>query len=560
MSLHNSQPKKIKPLHTPQVVVIQNSHTYQDFLIQRPKNAVAFKFSWQDTYCESLRAPEKKAQAKLLEALKLLKSLKEVDLTDFRAHEFGLSRALSESIFQKIAKVKSLSVMRYTYFPHKKTVVTAKWLKYFAGLQDLNYGLSADVYFPADEEEGGETEFNDPLQHLKYCPKVQALNLDIFREGCSSDSISLKFGYFPTSIKHLYFISSFDHDQLNLPLEKLQQLQSVNIDPSPDPWSHYMTALSNLLHLENFDLTFQPDFPSGFLDTWRKLTAKKQLKRLHLSLGFHFPTTQEIFDALKDCQLTHLDLIIHTSNLNLLPTISQCLANQPQLQSLKLQISGSLILKEAPGFPELCSQILNLEALRHLQLSFDSSEKGPDFISSFQRIFAKPIKIETLSLSCLQADPSVMLQELISALKSSGSSLQRLRVDLPRLLKQNSLIEIFPSLENIKELKLSELNINDKIALRNLLEAVKSFKGLTELEIGRIGGTLTQSEYTDGIERILKKRGLRKFVCKTGKHMTVKKLKIDVKDILRKNPFLQDVRIFQRAFEENLRGEIYTWI
>ncbi len=71
-----------------------------------------------------------------------------------------------------------------------------------------------------------------------------------------------------------------------------------------------------------------------------------------------------------------------------------------------------------------------------------------------------------------------------------------------------------------------------------------------------------KAEYIDGIERILKKRGLRKFVCKTEKYITDDNIKIDGKGIVRKNPFLEDAKMFDGFYGlgGNLNHDIYTWI
>ncbi len=298
---HQSPPNKIKPLNTPKSVPLQSLSTYQDFQIKRPKNTTAFNFSWRYDYSKYTHGIGIKMQFKLLKALKHRKCLKKADLTSFQMNELRLNHTVSESIYKKIAKVKNLSVMRIVYFDHEKDYFTDKWLRHFTLLENLNYGLIVDANFDPDENFICK-KFNDPLGHLKYCPKVQSLSLDIAGASCYFDQVFIKFGCFPTSLKHLSIKSSLNLHELNLPLQKLQKIQSLSVSLFAEHLIHYMNVLSALPLLENLNLViYSPgdsmnlELAHEFLAIWKIITAKKRLKRLHLALGSNFPTFQEVF-------------------------------------------------------------------------------------------------------------------------------------------------------------------------------------------------------------------------------------------------------------------------
>ena len=169
-----SNMSRIKPLLNHQVLISSLS-TYQDFLIKRPKSALTFKFSAQESEFRRSKNKFSQVQAKLLKALEFAKPLRKVDLkrTELQKDRFRKNKLLL--ILKKISKVKVLSVVRILREGEQENVIE-KSLRHFKDIQHLSYKSMLPVRYGREvDAEDCDCEF--PFKNLRYCLKLQKLLL-----------------------------------------------------------------------------------------------------------------------------------------------------------------------------------------------------------------------------------------------------------------------------------------------------------------------------------------------------------------------------------------------
>jgi len=554
-------------------ISIKNSHTYQDFLRRRPKHAFTFQFIMIRIPERFHHTDERRVQLKLLRALKILKPVTKADLGQLEILDSYSWRTTLPSAWKKIFRVKSLVLVR----PQNNS--KEKYFRYFVRLQDLSYQLDGFLFdFFADTRRN--MLFQNPLECLKYCPKVQSLEVsDYSHEGELTKTSTESTHYLKALESFAFTASRWDEKQAHLPIKFSKNLKSISLFlwnlNSQQLRTQIMTDLSTLPNLQEFGLMTGMDVNSAFITACKKI-QKGILKKLTLQLDSKKPQNlTKTLGAFNDCKLTSFSLKISIQQAQVPKSISEFIRSMDQLEALELNIIKTDLFSQRDDFVEICKQINKLQALHSLKLNFSTEEEVPkssrisNFIPSLCDLFRKPIKIKTLRLECNQLDPSEALQSVISLLENSASSLANLNMNFGTFSctkkTYRSILKLMENLSNIQVLEIPSLEFNDSNAtfLDEIVEAVYALKYLRVFSIGDIKKTVARSTLCRVAKTISSKRGLRKFSCGVNTSIGDDFRKdidmINMKSIIEKNPYFEFLDFSNTIHNISFSLKVFNW-
>jgi len=569
----------IKPLFS-RHITLHNLSNFQDLIKRRSKATLSFKFTCLQKENSSDPIDDNITQRRVFKALKFLKVIKKADFSRLETHVHRISPLRTLAIFKRLSRVKSILVF------HKRTYVNAhnnfseKWLRYLPALRHLDYWLCAQ-YVLTDEQleetrRRGPKEVKHPLRDLKYCPKIQSLELKMRGYTWPFLKSVYNFKQYPPKLKFLSIrpgLSLPGHLKFSFEcLKNIQSLQFYSNELVPRDFTvQYFNALPNFVNLQELDLKFIqqyiPEIPTAF----RKISERGTLKKLSLqSVDNDYPFKGAL-EALKDCQLTHLSLFLNTPTEKMFKPIAEFFKDKSELECLQvyIQVSGQKYFTSPDVFEEICKEINKLPALRKLTLHFQTdatspcktSGVGPTLVSYLQPTFTKTIKLEVLSLTCYEIGCSKEFQSLMTTLQGSTSSLLKLEVHFGSLYSSDpqvsdGVISFIQSLENIRVLKFPDLEIRSQKFLRAFAKAVQKLKYLRILDAGHIKGSIKNwAVVLDAIEAIATKRGLEEFNCKIPRYLKMSldptAPRIDKTKVMKINPAFQRTRTVQCLFNDD---------
>jgi len=572
---------KVKPL-LPQTIHIKSLYTYNSYLVKRPKHTRTFKFSKQSNLLEDDRENQTKSELKLQNALSHLKSVKKVDLSRFQVKGENLNQNRFQACLkQNISKASSLLFTRHQYYEQLGINFAEKPLKHLAKLRNLVYELTAAGLSEHISSPKGLCN-QDPLRYLRYCPKIESLQIGTFTRESGFSKIFSRFRSYPTSLKRLSikFPRVQEEQGFVLHLERFLKLKSIyfKFDASlyDYSWTWKIDGLPQLSWLEDIRLECDRKAIPEIYSLPTKIKERKMLKKLCLIVPGQCLDDKDVLKALPDFdQLTHFELNVFLREEKRLEIVSECLESMKQLQDLSLTIRKYGDFQSSGPLGIICQKIQNLQALRHLDLSFSSQsdlKEIPNLI-----VHCKPVKLETLSLIYPQQNPTQSLLDLAVTLKDSLTSLRKLRISFgsfsPDQQSHQSILQFISSLSNLQVLEMIGLDIEGDNFLFQLAKALSSLKSLEELTLGDIKEQVTPSTYEDALQVILSKRGLRRFECQTcGSVLQSCGLlvglwifdegdpcRIDMEVIERKNPFIESIQLSDDLFALDLLKGIAKW-
>jgi len=572
---------QIKPL-LPHTIHIKSLFTFNCYLVKRPKHTTTFKFSRQGDLIGDEKENRIKSELKLQKTLHLLKSVKKVDLSRLQVKGINLNQNRFQSCFKhSVSKASTLYWTRYQLYNQLGANFAEKPLKHLSKLHNLVYYMTSEGLPGWIESYKGPCT-KDPLRYLRYCPKIESLNLGS-RDGSSQMFSGLH--TYSTLLKRLALKLPNKEEERGFAfrLENFLKLESLYFkfdgNLNEDYWAWNLEGLSYLENLQEVNLEFNIDFFPEVHPMLRKMAERKTMKKVRFifpdSVLADAPIDREIMKAFQGFdQLTHFELSILIPDDNVLKTLSESLENMKHLQDLRLTISKPLGFGSFGNLKALCQKIQNLQSLRHLHLSFlpiRAETEIPNFI-----LERKPMKkLETLSLAYSQVNPTQSLIDLAAALKDSSTSLRNLKVFFgscsPDQKGQRLILENLSSLSHLQVLEMLGLEVEDDNFLTQIGQAISKLKYLREFALGDVREGVTASVYEDALEAILSKRGLRKFKCQTcdsliescgltislfGESTTCR---VNMRRIERKNPFIEIIQISHHVLRMDLLKEIAYW-
>jgi len=568
-----TQNPRIKPLlnHS---FCIKNMPRYHSFLIKRPKTTLSLKFLQDVNTWFSSRRSDRKIQTKLHKALKLLKAIKKLDLSEYQAQDKSISQAKLLSIFKRVSKAKVISMIKVRDLDHLEKGFTETWLRYLPHILHLSWGLRF-LDPQLNVQDFVHRQSPDPLRYLKYCPKIKSLKVN---QSISSEVFlqqALQFKRYPSSLRRLDVKARLRAELLNLSFKHFQGLKSLafTADYSWTPFSTFqiMDTLSRMENLQEIDFQFLRSLPLEIDMIFEKIFQRGILKKIQLEFDSEISNSQKIFQALKTCPLTHFSLRVPSMNDKMLGSISNFLEDMDLLETLKLSI-GELCYSPPPE--PINKKISKLQNLRHLELSFKSQWRGNSYREINHFIPNLPINLETFHFECTQIDSTKAFDRLITLLEGSYDSLQKLTIILeshsPFEESRQKILAFLRKLQNIQELRLPCLKIASLKFTNDIARVVQALKYLCTFQIGKILNQLQMVEFLPVLRMILKKIGLREFYCFTEPNF-LKEVGIlrgdrgfgsimNGKEILKVNPYLERVDFSLIGYNANLLfEEIQNW-
>jgi len=178
----------------------------------------------------------------------------------------------------------------------------------------------------------------------------------------------------------------------------------------------------------------------------------------------------------------------------------------------------------------------------------------PELDLSFKNLFSKKVPVKKFKIALNQFRFSHEgLMNILNSLGKSSPGTEKITIDIAKYnikTKQeiSSMLNFISSLKNIRSLKLLGMGVTTKPFFLELVDAVCALKYLRIFYIGEVSAKVTQTTFVNGVEKVLLKYGMEKFICETSadfKKTLAKKTKasppdIDLEQIRSKNPYLEN--------------------
>jgi hypothetical protein len=316
-----------------------------------------------------------------------------------------------------------------------------------------------------------------------------------------------------------------------------------------------LSSIKKLSQITSLDIEFLDNMHQDAELPLGKLSKLKNLNNLKLKFDFWPKRFETFLKILENCPLTdfYLDAVIgQDTQLDALTTL---LANLKGLVSLTLKIYKNTLFDTEISLKNLFEKVSQIKLLKNLKLHFltSTNEKRdlcPSLIPTLRGTFNKAIKLESFSLHFNQMDARKAFLEIISLVSPVASHLNKLEIDVgdyhPEETDYNRILGLVHRLESIEVLKLDSLSVNMNTFVQDLIDAIYELKYLKVFELRQMRGSLATSAFAEGLEKILTKRGLKKFDCALAwdrKELEATRRRgfqrIDLKEVLKKNPDLQ---------------------
>jgi len=565
--------KKIKPLLN-RSLCLQNVNKYHDLCIKRPKTILNFKFLKKIDPFISSNESYRNIQTKLHKALKLLKSVRKLDLLEYGIRGPSINQAKLLSIFKKISKAESISMKR-VIDPYKlKESYIEKWLRHLPQILHLNWGL---VVFgtkrDAENSVNHQSHIRNPLKYLHYCPKIRSLKIDSSASSNVFLQKAIKIKRYPPSLKHLYAKAQLNGEQLSLSQRNFQRLKSLGFTFDPvaqsfDSTIDILNSLSKMTDLTEIDLQFVDFMMPGIETVFAKISQERKLNKIKLDFDFEMPDFSKIFQSLKVCPIAHFSLkTFYVNDKAVLEAISDFISEMILLESLDISLINPASFKETDPLKSICKQISKLQKLRHLELSFKSyNDHIKDYVLEPHDISLKHLKLETFTLQCTQFDSPRPLSHFITQLENSSDSLQKLNLGLenhfPNKQSNVKTLNFIKRLGNIRELRLPRLEISSIKFLNEIAQTVQTLKYLRSFQLGRISNQIPSAEFAKVFEMILSKKGLKDLYCLIDQSYLRQmqgESPIDMHKIMRINPSLEQISSSPFGLSVKEFKELRSW-
>jgi len=499
-------------------------------------------------------------------AIHLLKKAKPIKALQLHKCIIRYDYIPDETILQmskRLSRVKSLSLPDYALSQEIMKKYTL-WLKYSHGLKKFNYVAPQCINFP-DGQVGNFDVTVKRFFHEIRRDRINSLNISNRTADDQTGASFLKFKQYPSTLKNLAFnwMHYSNDTEAGLPgveksLNHMNDLSSVSL------------AFRNQAHLLNPILSSIKKFSQitslsiEFLDNahqdanlqFERLRKMRKLTSIKLKFDFWPQNFETFLKILEHCPLTefYLDAVISENDqIDALKGLLSCLKS---LESLTLKIYKSSSFENEiilAGIFEKISQIKTLKNLKLHIFASDTLEKpklNPNVIHNLKGVFNKSVKIENFSFNLNQIEPRPAFLQVINLIERTAQSLRKLEIDVgeyqPEGHDYTKIIGFIQRLKMVENLKLKSLSLIMNSFGQDFIDHVHESKHLKIMEIRQIKGSLSDSAFVGGVEKILAKKGLQKFNCRLvwdRKEMASSRKrvfhKIDLKDILKRNPELQ---------------------
>jgi len=232
------------------------------------------------------------------------------------------------------------------------------------------------------------------------------------------------------------------------------------------------------------------------------------------------------------------------------------------LEHLKIHITKVTLLESSDRLAELINAIDNLPKLTSLRLSHKVSFVVktaretilPELDLSFKNLFSKPILMKKFKVALNQFRFSHEgLMNILQSVQKNSSALEKISIDIAKhniktKVEVGFMLDFLSSLTNIRSLKLFGMGVSTRQFFSELVDVICTLQYLRVFYIGEVSAKVTQATFVEGVEKVLSKNGIEKFICETSadfKKALAKKTKasppdIDLEKIKKKNPFLKD--------------------
>lgn len=558
----NNDIRRIKPLLSYKIC-INNSIKYHSFFVKGYTSCQVLDVEYLSTNHYNNTEGRDTMKRRTICVLKKARPIKALRLHKCLIRYEHIPDETLIQVTKKIARVQSLSLPYYVLSQDlmKKYICILKNMK---GLKRLDYITPIRTDFP----DGYLRKFDEILKKFIHTIKRNKINVLNISHSTSDDRIGnsfLQFKSFPSSLNKLtfewkHFSTSTENNipEISTSLSHMKNLETLNL-AFRNQTALLVSGLSSIpnfsklisLNIELLNQTGE-DKPLPF----NKMVGLSNLKNLKLKFDF-WPTGLEgFFRSLKDCPLEALsiDIIIdHDFRLNGLKDLISRMRN---LEALTLKIYKLDIFEAKNEFRHLFDKISRLKLLKNLKLSFmsfGSSQKHDMFLNfgiAIKKLFTKPIKMQDFSLKTNQTNTNEAFPELITILSCSSSTLRKLKIDIgdyrPKESDFRKIIGLIKDLKNIEDLKLRSLKLTLNQFVCELVNCIFSLRQLQVFELGEIRSLLNKQPIVSLVEKLLSKRGLKRFDCLISFdcHESVARrnrnfAQIDLKKIVQKNPDIQ---------------------
>jgi len=287
-----------------------------------------------------------------------------------------------------------------------------------------------------------------------------------------------------------------------------------------------------------------------------QLGKLRKLKSIRLKFDFWPKNFETFLTILENCPLTELYIDAVIDQDSHIIALKDLLNHLNKLDSLTLKIYKTSAFDSDVIFRQLFDRISQIKTLKDLKLQFFASEVqereklSSNIVQHLQGVFNKSVKIENFSFHFNQAETRETFQKIINLVERGASILRKLDINVgeyePKENDYNKIIALIYRLKSIEILKLNSLCVIANTFWQDFIDQIYALKHIKVFEVRQIKGSLSDSVFIGGIEKILEKRGLQKFICRIQfdrKELATSRKrqfrKIDLKEILKKNPDLQ---------------------
>jgi len=556
--------RKIKSI-IPQRVWINKEHIYVDFIKKRykvlPKLDLKKSENEINSRLKQLKFFESLDSSLLIKVFKTLKYARELDLSNM----FPWDKPYSPS--KTIYFAKRMSNAQVIRIPDLKKLTenfkgqSEFWMKYAKKAQV--FGYSCDLcYYRTDPNLFNQSSNGSTFVHLiRYQPQIKDLTVQFYLRGQLLPEAYFNFERYPPHLERLSLRGIMVDKDVPSLIHHLKSLKHFEISFHAKATSVFIFVLIKQLallsNLQSLALSMKQD-PSL---VFSKKTSFKSLVSLRLCFQSEIANLANILGAFTECPLRHLRLRAKIKSDHEFIQIANFIANYKKLERLQLKIICWDEFRSWGPLTQLLHQIDGLPLLTRLSVSifplsrFKFSQKAT---LPFAQLFTKPVLLKSLKLYFQGFIVSKQdFLQLLKTLERYTLTLRKLRIDIGKCelnqIEFRTVLRFIKSFPKIRSLQFRDLRISSEYFLKSLAEAVDQLPYLEKFAVGKISDEqVRETILISTVERILKKRGLRKFFCcvsyfyyKNGPFD--KSLRLNLATIQKINPYLEkfpDIPIF----------------
>lgn len=502
-------------------------------------------------------------QQRLVKLLKHAKTSKALNLHKCIVQYDSIPDPMLVQIAKKVSRVKSLSLPDYMLSQELLEKYTL-WLKYAKGLRKFNYIAPPCADFPNGTVRKIETILKKFFHEIRR-DRINSLNISHKTSDEKAGNSFLLFKQYPSTLKSLtfdwrHYSVGGDASQpcIASSLAHMKDLDSVSlafrnqanlIDP-------ILASIPNPSQIKTLKIEFLENLEQGAALPFERLANFPNLANLTLKLGC-WPRDLEVFlTYIQHYPLKKFYLDVMVTQDTQLQAVKNLVDHLRGLESLTLKIDQTSHFESEGLFKELCKKVSLIRPLKNLKLHLKASSRSDNgehcsfnIVPSLKGIFAKPVKLEKFSFKFNKGDSQGEFFELVGLLTRGAPTLKKLEIDVgefkPRESDYVQLINFVKRLHSVEVLKLNSLSVIVSQFVQELLDSAYNLRSLKKFELREIKGALNKASFMGLLEKILSKKGLKKFDCvlswesREAARRTRGSYKIDLKEVVKRNSELE---------------------